>query len=738
MVDAAPPTKLAQRLSHRVRLIITAGLGVPSFLWIVVAYLVHTSLDPAPGVALCAALAGVGLVLQIGIYLLSIRRWFLAQYVMVRVAAIFCLIPVGALALFILTASLLYRLIVGAPIALGWPGMVLAAVLSTGLFASSLSAQVALFQVYWQRRRQLEKARPAARLLLPVGPFSLHRLIRRVQQILGSGLDPARTRRGLEDLIRQMQVVCDSRYDRLVPFKAAWGLIGQYADMFNRTEGVPARIRIECQEVDGHVRFRPSVVCAVLHAVGHGAEPGCDVVARAVKRGASLVIQCEVKPAAGIASSDWIEPRLGASAAKGLNLSLAEGLVLDWLATATDSARFELICESAVMTENRAWDSFERVARELEVFSYCDASRGAKRCFRLGDLAVKAQRLDLPDPKPTLIEEEYLIMRRLGDVSPAFPRVAGFGVSAGYQWISYRFVAGQSLRDWFAEGTNRRQWFRVLADVGNMMTCMRDSAVSHRDLNAGNIVVRPDGQLVLMDFDQAVADDDAFTIADTHGAARDLAHNDLGALIEECGLTRKANHAVLTLERAWDLMARHADQGFPPYALEFAASRFDGAVPWYEQWAPLAASLRPVRGKRILDLGTDVGLLDAYLASCGADVTAVVGEDRMEVAGVLAEAAGVNVCFVAGDSGDPGDQGDQWTQKIEQDYDLVLLVGRDADRVDRTWLSGFLPGQKAVVFEVTGSLDQARRFVQQSGMTWRGVVGYTSRLFPLVAAGRGG
>lgn len=731
LLTDSPETTLANRLSHRVRLIITDGLGLASFLWIAVAYLVHTSLVPRPGLALVATFAVIGLVLQIGAYLLSIRRWFLAQYVMVRVAAIFCLIPAGALILLVLTASLIYKSIVGAPIRWDWPGMALAAAVSMGLFASGLWAQVGLFQVYWQRRRQLEAARPAARLLLPVGPFSLHRLIRRVQQILGEhGQNSGRTERGLANLIHQMQVVCDSRFDRPVPWQVAWGLIGRYADMVNQTEGLPARIRMQGQEPDERVRLRPSVVCAVLKAVGHRAEPGSDMVMRSFRRASSLVIRCEVSLATDVHPDNWIEPESGALAARGLRRALGEGLVLSRMTASPAAACCELICEPMAMDHDRTWDHFERVERELEVFSHCESSRGAKRCFQLGDLAIKAQRLDLPDPKPTLIEEEYLIMRRLRDTSSAFPSVVGFGVSAGYQWIAYRFEAGQRLKDWFVKRENRRQWFRVLVNVGNMIRCMRENAVAHRDLNAGNIIVRPDGELVLLDFDQAVADDEAFADADAHGAERDLAHNDLKVLVEECGLTRSANHAIQSLERAWALMAAQAGQTLPPYEFEFAGSRFDGTVSWCEQWMPLASSMGPVQGRRILDLAAGEGLFDAYLASCGAEVTAVIDEDRIEVASVLADAADVDVSFVT------CGPGKEWDRKIRQDYDLVLLVGRDTDHIDLTWLSMFLQNQKAVVFEVTESLEQARQFVEDGGMTWQGIIGYTGRLCPLVSAVR--
>ena len=138
--------------------------------------------------------------------------------------------------------------------------------------------------------------------------------------------------------------------------------------------------------------------------------------------------------------------------------------------------------------------------------------------------------------------------------------------------------------------------------------------VSHRDLNPGNFIVRDDGSLVLIDFDQAVADAPEFRGADLDGSTGNRAKNDFESLLERAGLIRRANDLISQLAGCWP----SSDAAFE---LEIAAHRFPGRLRWADLWHPIVEEIGALAGLRVLDWHSSMPLFAFFAASHGARVS---------------------------------------------------------------------------------------------------------------------
>jgi predicted Ser/Thr protein kinase len=551
-----------------------------------------------------------------------------------------------------------------------------------------------------------DTARRATRLLLPVGPYQLNRLLDRIESAVESTDDGQELTKSIRGIIDECRVCCDSRFDRAVPWAGAVRVVEAYCDL--RNHGAAAGlVRLERNEQLEDTPALPSLICMLAEA-SIQALPRKKIIVRTSARGNKLVVQ--ITRAADAAVDSTLANRI--------NTGFRQGVVLD-RCEVDGRPMWELIFPAAKKLESFDWQSVMSSGDEVGEQVNSRYSKDAKRSFRRNGDVVRMQRSDVHDSKPTRLEDEYLILRRMMDVSPSFPQVTGCGSAKGIDWLSYKFRDGQPLSEWVQRAENRRQWFRVIADVDYLIRCLRENTVAHRDLNPTNLIMGDDGRLGLIDFDQAVADDRNFRFADSEGDSQGLVTNDIAKLIDKCGFARDANEAMARLDEVWGKNNQ--------YELEFAGHVFPGEMPWYAEWEPIACALGDIREKRILVLNAGAPLLPVFLASGRAEVRIVADENQAAAISKIAAAADVEVKFANVDS-------------LEQDrfapesFDLVLLAGFDARQVPTDSLCRVTGRERQVLFEYAGSIDDAKKLVERIGLIWRGVAGYSARLCPLIVA----
>jgi hypothetical protein len=463
----------------------------------------------------------------------------------------------------------------------------------------------------------------------------------------------------------------------------------------------PGHVAFERDENLEDVLVQPSLICLMADALLDVSPRRTARIQTSTRAGGSLVVRMQ----AGGGGEIGVAPEL----AEELNKALAQHVILD--RAAVEGRRvYEIVYPAVKADESFSWQAVlaahaEQPSAQQVASRY---SRDAKQSFRRNGEVVRMQRADVHDAKPTRIEDEFLILRRMMGASSAFPHVTGCGTSRDVEWLSYKYRDGQPLNAWLDAPEHRAQWFRLIADADRLVSRLNDNAVAHRDLNPTNLLIGRDGQLCLIDFDQAVADDDTFAGADFDGSERGLVTNDIIKLIDKCGFSAQANDALPKLDAIWRRM------GESRYELAFAGHVFEGESPWYAEWEPVAQALGNLQGRRVLAFRSDMPLLPVFLASCGATVHAVAADDgaKGELIARLAAAAEVNVRVIS-------------PETRSRDYDVVIAdnaeVLRDA-------------GGRQVLFEHDGTLDDARRQVERCGMVWRGVAGYSPRLNPLIVA----
>ena len=300
-------------------------------------------------------------------------------------------------------------------------------------------------------------------------------------------------------------------------------------------------------------------------------------------------------------------------------------------------------CGDEAPIEPDAIEAFLRAPSEL--IGESPFSAGARRVYRRGDTVLKIQRHDVSDPKPTLLEDEFHLLRRLQGRSARFPVTTGYGIEASFSWIGYGYVDGEPLGAWLSANPEeaRGRLFSFGVDLDEMLNQLADCQVAHRDLNPGNLIHRPDGSLVLIDFDQATSGAE-YASADLSGVDQGAAKNDLDELLDRVCLTRVANELLSALDDAWfdDV----------PFSLGVLGCRFGGG--W--QLDPLLEAardrLQPLANQRVLDLCSRAPVVGLLLASAGAEVTAVVDDSarwerlarligpRFQMVSKVADAAG--------------------------------------------------------------------------------------------------
>jgi predicted Ser/Thr protein kinase len=622
------------------------ALGPVVALWAVTPVLLERAAPHAPW-TLLVSIAVVGLVAQSAYRILSNRWWFAGN----RSTTALWLAALGLAAA--LSSVLCVLAVVGHDMGGGSSGDIDRAMLGVAWFTMSTLLVLAFrgrveFRGWILFHKEVrEQTRPFATAALGPDRAAVHNFV----NFLTTHVD-ARGSLGVADVHhaeRWIRLASDDRYRRAIPWSTARPLLELFIDHVKEVGTADVTLDADLGPDDVRVVLQP--VCDLVQELSiHPAVLAVEVVsASGSDSKLLLIITCS------LAARRVEDPTVDAATARSLQA---------FNVTITRPSSDVLVCRTEFESIQRdqpdeAIEAFLTAPAELIAVS--PFSAGARSVYRRGNAVIKVQRHDMIDPKPTLLEDEFHLLRRLQGRSSRFPSAIGYGIESSFSWIAYEYIDGEPLDAWLRanrdDATARMLSFGV--DVHEMLDQLAACRVAHRDLNPGNLIVQPTGGLVLIDFDQA-ASGPQFENADLCGVDAGLAKNDLGEFLDRAGLTRAANELLESLQDAWP----SADV---PFSLGVLGHRFGRGWNLDQLLDTVRRRLHPIGRARVLDLCPTAPIAGLLLASAGATVTAVVDDpNRWER---LARLVGPRFEMLT----DPS--------HIEGTFDLTWAVGSDSQAV---------------------------------------------------------
>ena len=578
------------------------ALGPSLALWFVVPALLRRAAPGSPWL-LVIALGAVGLLAHLGCRLLSNRSWFSGPRSLVTLVAA-ALAVASALAAALTGAAVVGHAVTDADQNIDILLLGAAWATSTIALLGAFSGRVEFRGWLLRHAAVRDRTRPFASA--PIGPDRA--AIIDLLDDLTEGEGESAPTTDLPALVRRLRLTSDERYRRLVPWATARPLLAAAAEHAEAVGGASVRLAAgeggdETRVVIGPIVdlvYELAATRSVLHIMLTADADGADAL--------TITVACTLDPT-GLGG-----PRITPSTARALD---QVGAVVDRPAQDELRVKTKFRNEPGPDVDPEIETVLSAPAELLAVSPF---SAGARRVYRRGSSVVKVQRHNRFDPKPTLLEDEFHLLRRLRSRSDRFPTPVGYGIERTFSWIAYDYVDGRPLDEWLAahrhEAPARLLSFGV--DLHEMLVELASCHVAHRDLNPGNLIVDHAGGLVLIDFDQGAYGLD-YVGADRNGVDAGLAKNDLVEFLERARLTRTANELISALGEAWPSTG-------VPFSLGVLGVRFGDGWPIEPLLSAARTRLGPLQGCRVLDLQRVAPIAGLMLASAGADVTAVVDD----------------------------------------------------------------------------------------------------------------
>jgi hypothetical protein len=316
----------------------------------------------------------------------------------------------------------------------------------------------------------------------------------------------------------------------------------------------------------------------------------------------------------------------------------------------------------------------------------------ARRTFIADEVVYKVTLLEhtaTQHRRTTDLRGEYEFLLRCKGI-PSVPHAIGYRETGTYQLLAMHRFDGTRLAD-----STQRAAFSIKHHWTLLKTvcALARRGIAHNDITPSNVLVGANGALCLLDFDQARSASRAVALCSAllgigmtdnivHGSYVSILKNEirkalpprvvrgLKRLLGKVRhterlpvLDRYADHTAKELYRAWDL-AQLSNANSPGgvvayYSLKYKGYTFPGERCWEKRWQYLRGAV-DLQGKRVLELGCNMGLLSCYAlkeeraqAALGVDVSATV----LKAARHVAAAFQVPVEFrrIDFDSSDPWD-----------------------------------------------------------------------------------
>jgi len=371
--------------------------------------------------------------------------------------------------------------------------------------------------------------------------------------------------------------------------------------------------------------------------------------------------------------------------------------------------------------------------------------------------AAPARRQDLPG--------EARLLRRCRRIS-GIPELVDWREEGGLDVLITRRLEALPLSQ-LDLGCGRL--FRLLPQLVLLVVRLAWRGVSHDDLRPENILLDARGRVHLVDFDQASTGPFAVCLARSLlglGLGRAAVSNAVLAPVRERlqaslppaliwrlkgrrnrhrppaadplpALPPAAGPELRALHAAWRIAAASnassPDRSVAYYQLEFQGLRFPGERDWAERWRVLRA-ITPCRGRRVLELGCNLGLLSIFLLREGG-AGAALAVDRnapiLAAAAMAARAFGVRPEFRRVDF----DRDPDWETRLLAFRPNVVFALSVLNWVaDKARLLAFLGRCDELIYEGHDSALVERRRLRAAGFTTVELVATSERGRPILHA----
>jgi 2-polyprenyl-3-methyl-5-hydroxy-6-metoxy-1,4-benzoquinol methylase len=353
------------------------------------------------------------------------------------------------------------------------------------------------------------------------------------------------------------------------------------------------------------------------------------------------------------------------------------------------------------------------------------ASSTQRRVYRKADSIFKIVLSPETHYKNTA-QQEYLILRHISHID-CVPKPLFFETFGPVSVIALQEYRGEQIGQ-FGDAVSKYK-ASILAVIKALLSLNRNG-LRHGDLHKDNLIFLSDGTTKILDYDQAVFTTplkaflgDFFGIGEFPAkrcALRFLlqlllsklpspirSYLRLGALVRRrrfrAGRPKlKASKTGADLSDIWNQAivsaANSPGDRKSYYSLVYEGCIYQGERPWEVRWAPICNGIR-FKGKRLLELGCNLGLLSCYALHAGA-LPGGIGVDHdpniIKAAKEFARFAGVDVHFCILDF----DEDHCWEDKIAtEEFDIVSACSILQWVKDKNRMLSFLSRFPEVLYE---------------------------------------
>ena len=421
--------------------------------------------------------------------------------------------------------------------------------------------------------------------------------------------------------------------------------------------------------------------------------------------------------------------------------------------------------------EQQEWDGFirDRIGVNASLV-YASTFSSDCRVYKTADATFKVRRITPSSMRNrgNSLEDECLILKELSSVK-GVPRVRSY--RRWGQWELLEMESLPELRGYDPTLGKPHETVKDFWDVVRITIQINRLGCSHGDLHVHNVGRNVDHGMSVFDFDQACLDHpwrcamrDIFGLGmcekrsevslvdrlrDVRGvgfffrAVTRLRREVIKFISRYGSLTGRQNylsHSTLKqramfqgdlglemLAEAWSIASRSdasapgVDIGY--YSIDIGGINFPGERPWILRWDRIRKEV-DFKGKRLLELGCNMGMLSIHAKLWGATYCLGVDVDKeiLRAAELASRAFGTDVVHRQLDL----DNSPQWEEELKGfDIVSVLSVLHWIKKKDRVW--SYLAKHREVLYEGHESEQEAESNLTRAGFTRIARLGTTER-----------